>query len=249
MIPTIVVERVASPAGEMVLSRRGADYSIRVAGVELMNSQNHGSEDELGRLTCAALARATAPRMLVGGLGLGYTLRAALDALPSGARVDVVEIVPEVVRWNRTVLGGLAGHPLDDPRVTVIEGDVARVIQRSDARYHSILLDVDNGPDGISESNNALYRRAGLAAAFRALVPDGVLAVWSSFESPTFTKWLRDSGIAVDVVRSRPQGARHVIWLARRPAATSSRPSGRPAAAGRPAANARRGAARPRRSR
>lgn len=227
MIPTTIVERVATSGGEMVLYRHGGDYAIRVAGVELMNSRNHGSEDELGRRASALVAGARAPRMLVGGLGLGFTLRAALDALPAAARVDVAEIVPAVVRWNRTMLGGLAGHPLADARVTVIEGDVARVIAGARGAYDAIALDVDNGPDEMFERNGGLYRRAGLAASREALAPGGVLAVWSAFESATFTRWLRDTGFDVELatIRSRARGGpRHFIWLARRPRAPRRAP-------------------------
>lgn len=206
----------------MVLSRRGEDFYIRVGSVELMNSRNHGSEDELGKRAGELVREVRAPRLLVGGLGLGYTLRAALEALPPAASVDVVELVPAVVRWNRTVVGALARHPLADPRVTVIEDDVARVIAASPAgRYHAILLDVDNGPDEVFDKNAALYRRAGLIAARAALGPRGVLAVWSSFESATFTRWLRDVGFDVEVARIRAAyrgGPRHYIWFARRPA-------------------------------
>lgn len=216
MIPSVVIERVASPLGEMVLSRRDNDFSIRVAGVELMNSHNHASEDELGRITAAPLAKLASPRMLVGGLGLGFTLRAALDTLPATAHVDVAEIVPDVVRWNRTVFGFLAKDPLDDPRVHVIEGDVGPVIARARARYDAIVLDVDNGPDPLAKSNAGLYRRGGLAAAHAAVAPNGLYAVWSSFQSGTFTTWLVEAGFTVDVQRIRAHGATHYIWLARR---------------------------------
>src|SRR4029077_7297969 len=137
-------------------------------GVELMNSQNHESEDELGHRACALIAGVAKPRILIGGLGLGSPLRAVLDGGP--ASIDVVELVPAVVRWNRTVLAELAGRPLDDPRVTVIEDDVGRVIARSSG-YHAIVLDVDNGPDELFEANARLYTRDGLAAARRALAP------------------------------------------------------------------------------
>jgi len=227
LVPNVAIERVSTPGGEMVLFRRGTAFSIRVGTVELMNSLHHGSEDELGRLTSERVASVSAPRLLIGGLGLGYTARAALDALPATAHVDIVEIVPEVVRWNRTILGGLANHPLADPRVHVIEDDVANVIQRSDARYHAILLDVDNGPDGVFQGNSGLYRRAGLVASFRALAPEGVLAVWSSFQSPRFTTWLREVGggeVEVTTIRSQCKGGgRHYIWFAhRRPARPST---------------------------
>ena len=220
MIPNVVIERVNSPGGELVLSRRENQFSIRVAGVELMNSHNHWSEDELGRLTSKRIDDVAAPRVLIGGLGMGYTLRAALDQLPRAAHVDIVEIVPDVIRWNRGVLADLAQRPLDDSRVTVIEDDVANVLRSPPARYHAILLDVDNGPDGVYRVNTALYKRAGLHAMYAALAPHGVLAVWSSFESPTFTKWLREVGFDVEVVMIRAKykgGPRHYIWFARRP--------------------------------
>src|SRR5438105_439657 len=144
MIPIVTIERVATPAGEMTLARRGKQFSIRVRGVELMNSGNHESEDELGRRACTLVAGVAKPRILIGGLGLGYTVRAVLDGC--AASIDVVELVPAVVRWNRTVLAELAGRPLDDPRVAMIEDDVAHVIATRTG-YHAIVLDVDNGPD------------------------------------------------------------------------------------------------------
>ncbi|MEO8707252.1 MAG: hypothetical protein ABI867_44910 [Kofleriaceae bacterium] len=219
MKPTVLIERVMTPLGEMALSTHDGDYQIRVSGVELMSSNNHQSEDELGRMTCAFLRNHPAPRLLIGGLGLGYTLRAALDTLPKTAHVDVAELVPDVVRWNRTVYGKLARHPLDDPRVTVIEGNVGDVIANPSAPYDAIVLDVDNGPDGIAKENDALYQRRGLLAAYAALMPNGLFAVWSSFESPTFTKWLVNAGFAVDLEKVRTWhggGATHWIWLARR---------------------------------
>ncbi len=216
MIPRIVLERAQTSAGDMVLARRGEDFSIRVAGVELMNSGNHGSEDELGRIAGAVVAKIPEPRLLIGGLGMGYTLRAALDVLPATAHVDLAELVPEVIRWNRTVLGHLAGHPLADARVHVIEGDVAQVIAAATG-YHAILLDVDNGPDGVFASNAVLYQRRGLAAASAALGPGGTLAVWSSFDSATFTRWLTDLGFAVELRVLRIHGVKHYIWLAQKP--------------------------------
>jgi spermidine synthase len=221
LIPRVVLERVASPGGELVLSRRGEEYSIRVAGVELMNSRDHSSEDELGRAAVARL-RASAPRVLIGGLGMGFTLRAALDALPPKAQVDVVEIVPDIVRWNRGVLAKLAGEPLTDPRVTVVEADVAHVIRNAKDSHDAIVLDVDNGPDAVYEGNAALYKRNGLAAARSALAPGGWLAVWSSFRSNTFTTWLREVGFAVELVTMKSKfqsGPTHYVWFAQRPGA------------------------------
>ena len=203
------------PGGELVLARRGEEYSIRVGGVELMNSRDHSSEDALGRETVARLT-AKAPRVLIGGLGFGFTLRAALDALPAAAKVDVVELVPAIVQWNRTLLASLAKEPLADPRVTVIEADVAAVIKAA-KNYDAIVLDVDNGPDAVYEGNAALYKRRGLEAARRALAPGGVLAVWSAFASNTFTRWLRDVGFATEMVTLRSKfkgGPTHYVWFA-----------------------------------
>lgn len=219
MIPVEVLERVQTPSGELVLSRRDQDYAIRIRGVELMSSRNHGSEDELGTQTCARLRGVAAPRVLVGGLGLGFTLRATLDALPADAAVDLVEIIPAVLRWNREIYGHLARHPLADPRVTATCDDVARVIATNNSCYHAILLDVDNGPDAVLDGNEGLYKRTGLERAHAALVPGGVLAVWSSFESATFTRWLRGTGFEVEVVAIKSKhkgGPRHHIWFARR---------------------------------
>jgi spermidine synthase len=208
--PTVVLDRANVPGGELTLSRRGDELSIRVRGVDLMSSRNHESEDELGRLTAGL---ANNGLILVGGLGLGFTLRAVLDH--SASKIDVAELVPAVVQWNRTHAAALNGNAVADPRVTVIEGDVARVIADADAKYAAIALDVDNGPDELFDSNKHLYARKGLAAAKRALVPGGGLAVWSSFDSNTFTAHLRSVGFAVEVRRIKARGARHVIWLAR----------------------------------
>ncbi len=223
MIPTVVIDRATSPGGEqLVLSQHGQQFSIRVAGVELMSSVNHGSEDELGTRS-ASLIKSASPRVLIGGLGMGFTLRAALDALPAAARVEIVELVPSVVRWNRTVYGQLANHPLQDPRVTLIEEDVAHVIERGHD-YDAIVLDVDNGPDGVYRDNRGLYQQRGIDAAYGALAPGGLLAVWSCFESPTFTRWLRAAGFAVDLRNIKAKykgGPRHCIWFATK--ATSRR--------------------------
>ena len=215
MLATVVLDRAPVPGGEMVLSRRGDELTIRVRGVELMSSRSHSSEDELGRRGALLAGTSDRARVLVGGLGLGFTLRAVLEHCR--ARIDVVELVPAVIRWNRTHAGALAAHPLEDPRVTLIEDDVARVIDASEARYAAIVLDVDNGPEELFDANAKLYRREGLLAAKRALVPGGGLAVWSSFESPTFTAWLLEADFSVEVVRIKARGSRHVIWLARAP--------------------------------
>jgi spermidine synthase len=215
LVPRVVLEKVPVPGGELVLARRGKEYSIRVGGVELMNSRDHWSEDTLGRGTAQRL-NAKAPRVLIGGLGFGFTLRAALDALPAAAKVDVVELVPAIVRWNRTLLGSLARDPLADPRVTVIEADVADII-RTAKNYDAILLDVDNGPDAVYDGNAALYKRRGLEAAKRALAPGGILAVWSAFESNTFTQWLREVGFTTEMATLKSPfkgGPTHYVWFA-----------------------------------
>jgi len=216
--PVVVLETVATRVGEMELSRHRDDYTIAIDGVELMSSDNHQSEDELGLVAGELVRDLPAPRLLIGGLGLGYTARAALDALPATARVEIAEIVPDVVRWNRTILGPLANHPLADPRVTLIEDDVARVIQQATGRYDAIVLDVDNGPDGISASNATLYLQGGLATILAALTPTGVLAIWSAFDSLHFTSELQQAGFDVEVQNFRSWhagGATHTIWLAR----------------------------------
>ena len=219
MIKSEVLDRFALPdgQGEMTLSRRGKELAIRVRGVELMNSRNHISEDELGRYAARLVAGKPTARVLIGGLGLGYTLRAVLNAVPTSVMIDIVEIFPTVVRWNREHTGALAGHPLNDPRVTLIEDDVGAVIARSPETYDAIVLDVDNGPDAVVSRpvNAKLYKQQGLAAQKRALAPGGGLCVWSAFESQTFTQWLRDVGFTAECYTVRAYGARHFIWLAR----------------------------------
>jgi len=221
MIPWELLDKAPVPGNskELRLYRRGREFSIRVNGCELMNSRAHGSEDALAELACARVADRPRPRVLIGGLGMGYTLASALRRLGASARVVVAELVPEVVQWNRGPLADLAGHPLQDTRVTVREVDVARILQAEHQAYDAILLDVDNGPDGLSlQSNNWLYSPAGLDAAFAALKPEGVLAVWSASPDRSFTRRLRQAGFAVDEVpvRARGQrgGGRHTIWIA-----------------------------------
>jgi spermidine synthase len=222
LIPRVVLERVAVPGGELVLAQRGDEISIRVGGVELMNSRDHSSEDELGKQSAARIT-AKAPRVLIGGLGFGFTLRAALDALPAEAHLDVVELVPAIIRWNRTILGHLAGNPLTDPRVTVIEDDVGNVIKNARG-YDAIVLDVDNGPDPVYDGNADLYKRRGLSAAKAALAPGGCLAVWSAFSSKSFTTWLRDVGFTPELVTLKSKfkgGPTHYVWFATKRAAAS----------------------------
>jgi spermidine synthase len=205
--------------GELRLYKRGEEFSIRVGNCELMNSRVHGSEDALGELACARIADRPHPRALIGGLGMGYTLRAVLNELAADGQVVVAELVPAVVDWNRGPLGHLAGHPLQDGRVTVREIDVARIIRAEQHAYDAILLDVDNGPKGLTGTDNdRLYGLSGLRQAFVALQPGGVLAVWSAGPDPAFTQRLREVGFKVDEIRARARGARggarHTVWIA-----------------------------------
>lgn len=215
-----VLERVELSDGRvMELKRWDAHIAISVEGRTLMSDHEHGSEDELGREVAERLAKLKAPRILIGGLGLGFTLRAALDVLPKTAQVVVAELVPAVVRWNRGEHGAVSGRPLDDPRVKVIVDDIAKVLRRR-VKYDAIILDVDNGPDALTyDGNAALYKRAGLGRARDALKANGLLAVWSAFGSRTFTQWLKETGFEVEQLRAQPTtpgGPRYYIWIGRR---------------------------------
>jgi spermidine synthase len=223
MVPWELLDSAAVPGGrgELRLYKRGLEFSIQLDRCELMNSRVHGSEDALAELACAGLADRPRAHVLVGGLGMGYTAAAALRRLGPDARLVVAELVPEVVKWNRGLLADLAGHPLDDDRVTVREVDVARILRTEREVYDAVLLDVDNGPEGLTSQGNAwLYAPEGLHAARRALRPAGVLAVWSAFSDRAFSERLCAAGFAVDEVRVRSRGprrgSRHCIWLARR---------------------------------
>lgn len=186
---------------------------------ELMNSRLSGSEEALATLACERIAARPSPHLLIGGLGMGFTLRAALGAIGSDARVTVAELVPAVVAWARGPMAEIFSGSLDDPRVAVHEGDVAAAIQSGRESYDAILLDVDNGPDGLTHAaNDGLYNRKGLLAARDALRPGGVLAVWSSGPDTRFTKRLRDARFSAEEVATRANGkrggARHMIWIA-----------------------------------
>jgi spermidine synthase len=202
----------------LVLSRRGEEFALRLGGAELMNSRAHLSEEFLATYGCAGLREVPGARVLIGGLGMGFTLRAALGALAADAQIEVAELIPEVVEWNRGPLAHLAARPLDDPRVTVELGDVAK--RMVPARYHAILLDVDNGPGAFTAPSNAsLYSRSGLERARHALHRGGALAVWSVDDDRQFTGRLRGVGFAVTQheVPSRIGGPRHVLWIGRAP--------------------------------
>lgn len=221
MLPWIHLDSARAPdGGELLLYRRGEEFSIRVSGTELMNSRQHGSEEELAELAWERLAGRDTPHFLIGGLGMGFTLMSALRILPQSARVTVAELVPSVVGWNREHLGHLAGHPLADARTEIQIADVGRLIKQGQKTYDAILLDVDNGPEGLTrKSNNWLYSESGLSSAYFALRPGGVLAVWSSGPDKGFTLRLEKIGFEVEVVTVRARktrGERHTIWLARR---------------------------------
>lgn len=222
MIPWETIDTAAIPGGSetLRLKRRGTEFSIMLGTNELMNSRLSGSEEALARLTIERLT-APAPRVLVGGLGLGFTLRACLPLLPAQARVTVVELVPAVVAWARGPLAALHGDSLDDPRVTIVEEDVGTVIRAAKADWDAILLDVDNGPEGLSRAgNDALYSASGLVAARAALAPGGVLSVWSAGPDRGFTRRLQASGLKVEEIPVRAgttkRGARHVVWVGRK---------------------------------
>lgn len=216
---TLSYEAARLEGSEMVLERDGSEVAIRIGPHTLMASDAHDSEDELGRIVAAAVCGKPAPRILIGGLGLGFTLRAALDGLPSDARVDVVELVPDVVRWNREDCGDYAGRPLDDARTHLIIDDAADVIARSTDTYDAIALDVDNGPRAVTHPRNErLYTAAGLERARAALRSGGVLAVWSAFSSDAFTQALAVVGsVNLVTTTATPVYAEHYIWLATKP--------------------------------
>jgi spermidine synthase len=202
----------------MALMLHGSEYIIFSDGKPLMSSRMHGSEEALAALGCRKARKLSASRVLVGGLGMGFTLRAALDILRPDATILVSELLPAVVDWNRRVLGPLADHPLRDRRVRVELGDVAVVVRANPGRFDAVLLDVDNGPDAFTASRNAtLYDDRGLEAIRASLKGDGVLAVWSAWENRKFEQRLRHNGFVVEVVRVRARlekgGPRHTIFI------------------------------------
>ena len=221
--PWRLIDRAQVPnqSEVMELVQRGEEFVLRVGGRELMSSRMHGSEDALANLACDRVGESHQARLLIGGLGMGFTLAAALRRLGPEARVVVAEFVSSVVAWNRGVLGELAGFPLEDPRVGVHEGDVAELIRAESSAWDAILLDVDNGPAGFTQSaNDWLYSVQGLRAAFEALRSGGVLGVWSAGADAAFTQRMMSAGfdVVTEGVRSRGTrgGRRHVVWLGTR---------------------------------
>ena len=215
-------ETVTPDGTDLKLTRRDSEYIILANGKSLMSSRMHGSEEALATLACRRLRTMKQPCVLVGGLGMGFTLRATLDFLPPDAIVVVAELVPAVVDWNRGPLGLLAGNPLKDKRVRVDVGDVAVTLRSGRGRFDAVLLDVDNGPAAVTSADNArLYDDQGLAAAREALKIGGVLAVWSARDDRKFEQRLRYGGFTVEVERVRARlkkgGPRHTIFLGHKP--------------------------------
>ncbi len=221
MIPRKLIDTAKVPGGggELRLMQRGSEFSIMLGQNELMSSRLSGSEEALATLACRQLRDKIDPHLLIGGLGMGFTLRAALKVLGPLARIVVAELVPAVVQWARGPMAAFHGDSLTDARVTIREADVAEIIAEKTSNFDAILLDVDNGPEGLTrESNSLLYGVAGLSAARAALKPGGVLSVWSSFPDPRFTKTLRTANFDVNEINLRATGkgggVRHVIWMA-----------------------------------
>jgi spermidine synthase len=221
VLPWIQLDTATMPdgGGELRLKQRGSEFSIMLGTIELMNSRLSGSEEQLARLSFDRIKSHPKPHMLIGGLGMGFTLRAALDVVGDDARITVGELVPAVVEWARGPMADVFKGCLDDGRVDIALGDVGVTIGKAKARYDAILLDVDNGPEGLTRrKNDDLYSVAGLRVAKAALRPNGVLSVWSSAPDAGFTRRLRDAGFAVEELKVRAStkgsGARHVIWMA-----------------------------------
>jgi len=221
----ITIESATVPASdtELTLSQRDGDFAIRIAGQpgDLMNSRRHHSEDVLAELGCSRLSAIENARILVGGLGMGFTLAAALKTVGASAEVVVAELVPAVVEWNRGALGQCAGRPVEDDRARVHVGDVAELIKQRADSFDAILLDVDNGPEPMTHSDNEwLYSLPGLQRIYETLRPEGIVAIWSAKADYAFTNRLEKIGFNVDLrtVRARPgKGSRHTIFVAQKP--------------------------------
>jgi spermidine synthase len=223
MVPWKLVGRTEVPGegSDLVLYSRGEEYSIRVGALELMNSRVYSRDDELSKLGCARVRERKKARVLLGGLGMGYSTVTALNNLGPDAEVVIAELVPGLVRWNRDVFGHLAGHPLCDQRATLREADVGTVIREEENAYDAILLDVDSGPNGITRrGNDWLHSDAGIAHARNALRPEGVLGYWSASRDRAFVKRLHNASLLVEELEVRAQnrgrGARITLWLAKR---------------------------------
>ena len=221
MIPWTLIDTAKVPGGgdELRLKRRGSEFSIMLGTNELMNSRLSGSEEALARLSWEKIRDRPKSKMLIGGLGMGFTLRAALAELPQEASVVVAELVPAVIRWAKGEMAEVFQGCLDDPRVAIVEADVGELIRAKKAAYDAILLDVDNGPEALTrEENDRIYDAGGLGAAKAALKPGGVLSVWSSAPDSQFTRRLQAAGFKVEEMPTRAstkgRGAKHMIWIA-----------------------------------
>lgn len=224
MKPLIEIGTATIPndGGELTLLRRENEFSIRLSGTrgELMNSRVYNSEQELSKLGCTHIKNKDDAQVLVGGLGMGYTLATALECVNAQSQVTVAELIPEVVEWNKGPLGECAGMPLLDSRCQVSLGDIAELIKKQQPSYDAILLDIDNGPDGLTQiDNDWLYSSSGLNALYKSLRPGGMLAVWSAHEDAGFMRTLKKTKFSVSArtVRARPgKGSRHTIFLAKK---------------------------------
>ena len=222
MQPRELMDTARIPGGDVLrLFRRGRDFMIVLDRNELMSSRMNGSEEALAAMSCARLGARKAPHLLIGGYGMGFTLRAALAALGHDARVTVAELVPEILAWARGPMRDLMAGCLDDRRVKVVEGDVIELIRSGRSSYDAILLDVDNGPDGLTRAaNDGLYSVQGLAAISTALRPGGIVAIWSAAPDAAFSRRLSQAGFLVDEVavraRQNGKGPRHIIWFGTR---------------------------------
>jgi spermidine synthase len=222
LIPWSLLDTATVPdgGGELRLMRRGAEFSIRLGHNELMNSRVSGSEQALARIACERIRSRKSPRILIGGLGMGFTLRTAQTLLGPDAVFKVAELIPAVIKWAKGPMAEVFGDSLADPRVRIVEADVGRLIRSDQSMFDAILLDVDNGPQGLTrKANDALYDIDGLNAARARLASGGVLAVWSARPDANFHRRLREAGFAVDEHRVRAhgsRGAKHVIWIASR---------------------------------
>ena len=216
----LATARIPDTNTELKLHEHADRFAISIPGRgELMNSRVHGSEIALAEMTCRRILAAAPPSVLIGGLGMGFTLAATLASDGNDAEVVVAELVPEVVDWNRELIGEPAGHPLNDPRANMFIGDVAKLLQESTDRFDAVMMDVDNGPEAlIRRANDWLYSPAGLEVTRRALKPNGILAVWSASPDKRFTERLINAGFEVDLQTVRPhragKGARHYLWFA-----------------------------------
>jgi spermidine synthase len=217
--PFELLAETFSPDGTLIkLTRRGDEFFILADGLTLMSNRAHNSEDALARFSCQRARALNKPGVLIGGLGMGFTLRATLDLLPPAANVVVAELVPEVVEWNRGPLGPMAGNPLNDKRVRVDVANVADILSSSLAQFDVVILDVDNGPAAFTaEKNAALYTHDGIADIHRALNPAGVLAVWAARPDPKFVQRLRNAGFTAQAHHVRGhtnnRGPRHTIYI------------------------------------